>query len=378
MIFNLNNQTFAPFGHVFTHNERIHLKLKHSYIKNYSEPVPFMKAKSNQIYMNNLDAPTVLMIAQDSPENPTAYLLDKPILLDPDIWFSIVSLTGHSTVRIAHDDLEFITYPGTKIMEENLLLDIPRIYTAFYQEKEKGFHFRGERHSFWELACVDRGTLHSVVEGEETLLQPGELVFYGTDQYHAQYADPDTAAKFYSICFDFYMPDSEFLLGRIYLMEADDMLLLKSAVNEIGQNYLFAEDMAACRLKELIIRIIRRNSDSMGEIARFNLNSENRIIRQACRFVEDNMSRQITVAEMAEHVSVSPSYLAVLFRKYKKITPIAYVTSTKLKRGKELIREGEYSITQISDLLGYSSVHYFSRLFKKKFGISPSTYAASL
>ena len=50
----------------------------------------------------------------------------------------------------------------------------------------------------------------------------------------------------------------------------------------------------------------------------------------------------------------------------------------KIKEAKKLIRENNYSISQISDMLGYSSIHIFSRAFKKAVGLSPTAYRKSI
>ncbi len=55
-----------------------------------------------------------------------------------------------------------------------------------------------------------------------------------------------------------------------------------------------------------------------------------------------------------------------------------YYMDLKMKEAKKLIREKNYSVSQISDMLGYSSVHIFSRAFKKAVGMSPTAYSKSI
>ena len=71
-------------------------------------------------------------------------------------------------------------------------------------------------------------------------------------------------------------------------------------------------------------------------------------------------------------------YLSALFHKKEGIRLIEYINNKKLEKSKEMIRSGQYTITQISEMLGYSSIHYFSRLFKSTYSISPSEYAKAL
>ena len=55
-----------------------------------------------------------------------------------------------------------------------------------------------------------------------------------------------------------------------------------------------------------------------------------------------------------------------------------YIRSQKLTRAKKLLKSGGYTVTEISELFGFSSVHYFSSCFKKQFGIAPGKYAQML
>ena len=57
---------------------------------------------------------------------------------------------------------------------------------------------------------------------------------------------------------------------------------------------------------------------------------------------------------------------------------IEFFTRMKIDFAKQLIRENDMNFTQISDFLGYSSIHYFSRQFKKLSGMTPTEYATSI
>ena len=77
---------------------------------------------------------------------------------------------------------------GAQSLREDRKLHVDGIYTFFYQEKEQGFLFPGEAHPMPELTYVDQGELHSVVDGQDLLLKQGDLVIYGPNQWHMQYA----------------------------------------------------------------------------------------------------------------------------------------------------------------------------------------------
>ena len=61
-----------------------------------------------------------------------------------------------------------------------------------------------------------------------------------------------------------------------------------------------------------------------------------------------------------------------------KVAPKQYISNLKLNKGKLLIKESTHTISEISAMLGFTSVHYFSRKFKQEYGITPSDYAKSI
>ena len=71
---------------------------------------------------------------------------------------------------------------------------------------------------------------------------------------------------------------------------------------------------------------------------------------------------------------MSTSKLKLIFRTIAGTGPLNYFNILKIEESKKLIKETEYNITQVSNKLGFNSVHYFSRLFKKITGVSPTEY----
>ena len=72
---------------------------------------------------------------------------------------------------------------------------------------------------------------------------------------------------------------------------------------------------------------------------------------------------------------MSVSKLKLLFREKYGGGPINYFIELKIEKAKQLIDEGNLNLTEIAESLGFNSLHYFSRLFKKMTGISPSKYS---
>ena len=99
-----------------------------------------------------------------------------------------------------------------------------------------------------------------------------------------------------------------------------------------------------------------------------------RKVREAMAYMRAHYHEDVGLNEAAVILDVSPIYLSHLFKKETGITFSGYVTSLRIERAKELLRQGDKKIYEISDLVGYQTVQYFSKVFKKETGKNPKEF----
>ncbi|MBQ8858506.1 MAG: AraC family transcriptional regulator [Clostridia bacterium] len=97
--------------------------------------------------------------------------------------------------------------------------------------------------------------------------------------------------------------------------------------------------------------------------------------RRAETYIRTRYMQDITIEEIAEALSLDRRYLSRLFKGRYGVTMQEYLVTTRLNRAAELLREG-YSVTESATLCGYSDLSNFSKMFHRRFGVSPGTYAA--
>ncbi|WP_430817185.1 AraC family transcriptional regulator [Carboxylicivirga sp. RSCT41] len=97
-----------------------------------------------------------------------------------------------------------------------------------------------------------------------------------------------------------------------------------------------------------------------------------KLIQQARFYMRKHTEGEVDLEKLAEDNHVGYAYFRKVFKKYTGISPHQYHLELKLMRAKELILTTNQSIKEISYDLGFQSIHYFSRLFKKKMGYNPS------
>lgn len=99
-------------------------------------------------------------------------------------------------------------------------------------------------------------------------------------------------------------------------------------------------------------------------------------VEKASKYIEKNLSNDLTLQEVAEYVGMNTTYFSLLFKEEMKLSYIKYVTKLRMERAKVLLREG-YKVADVSEKVGYHTYRHFSELFKKQVGVNPGQYRDS-
>lgn len=97
-------------------------------------------------------------------------------------------------------------------------------------------------------------------------------------------------------------------------------------------------------------------------------------IEKAKHVLRENIENEIDIQSLAKELNIAYPYFRNVFKKYTKMSPHQYLLSLKLMRAKELLLNTHLSIKEITYLLKFDSLSYFSKFFKKRTGVSPSEF----
>ncbi|MBE6947310.1 MAG: AraC family transcriptional regulator [Ruminococcaceae bacterium] len=382
MIQHLNHLNFKDFGLVESERnvavEESTAEEWKTLTLNWNQYTVYQAVEETRIINNSGMA--VLSVSLDGIEYRSFYL-DKRVHLNANVFFYLSPFyKEQATVKLlSQEEPELIcvqTEPATSLVQSSM--HVTEIYTLFYHEKERGFFFAGESHPVLELTYVDQGTVHSVADGQELILEQGDMVFYGANQWHMQYADIDMAPRYVTLSFEIEGGDLDALLNRKIRPPQAAITLVQQILREQERMEPYAMDMIASMLTQLLLILLRHQAPTGKLMASNSMNSENAIIRRAQQYICDHIREKLTVPVVARMVDVSPSYMTALFHKNLQISPGEYIRRIKIQESKQMIREGNLNFTEIAAELHYSTVHHFSRQFKDKFGITPTEYAKSV
>jgi AraC-like DNA-binding protein len=136
-----------------------------------------------------------------------------------------------------------------------------------------------------------------------------------------------------------------------------------------------------CLMQEIIIRLLQsefigKKSGPPGTMARQHYQDE--LLEKILSYIDDTIYEPLTIAEICQKFSISRSSLQILFKENLNQPPKKYINELKLERSRQMICENKYTISEIALILGFNSIHYFSRAFTQKYNIAPSEYSKAL
>ncbi len=97
-------------------------------------------------------------------------------------------------------------------------------------------------------------------------------------------------------------------------------------------------------------------------------------IARALDYIYDHLHTKITVPVLAEHVGIHPSYLSRLFKAETGLSITEYIQNKKIDTAKNMLIYSDYSPSQIANVLSFPSQSYFTELFRKKTGLTPTRF----
>lgn len=282
-------------------------------------------------------------------------------------------------------------------LKKELLVD--QIYTVHYFKYQNGLRLDGESGDFWKFQCIDKGEADINTDTGRHLLSHGQIIFHKPNEYHSLRTVGNNPLNIISVSFSCASPYMDFFENRILeLSDTERALLgfiLKEARHcfsspldnpytkkmELRSNILFgSQQLLILYLEEFLIHIIRRYHSSHPLTSGRSVPSRepSDVCRKIIFYLQEHVREYVSVESICHDNLIGRSQLQKLFRERYGCGVIEFFSRMKIDLAKKLIQKNEMNFTQISEFLGYSSIHYFSRQFKKLAGMTPTEYATSI
>ena len=136
--------------------------------------------------------------------------------------------------------------------------------------------------------------------------------------------------------------------------------------------------LATESFEELKVWFLRKIAESARNVSTKADEKANRVVAKARLFIDRNFNRDLTLEEVSREVHVSPYYFSKLFKEQTGDNFINYLTQKRVDTAKQLLADGRLNIKAICNEIGYNDPNYFSRLFKRFEGVTPTEYREQL
>lgn len=379
MFIKTSNPAFKDFGDIvyddmdFSSSHKINLNNK---------SIDNLKLVTNDYTFIKVTKGVVMILVSFDSNNIKSFIINRSLHIKKGIYFNLISISDEASVEVL-TNTEFKSIKLDNPFNYSNIsssLDISEIYTKFYQEKGTNYNFSGEKHSYWELTYVDKGELLTTIDGVSYHLKQGDLIFYAPMQFHTQSTFEKISSSYLTINFKMNFNHADLLCNKIFSLKRDSYFIVTRLIEELSNDNLYSDDLSLCYLKELIIQMLRLDNSHFHSKPTTHMQQtyENELLNDILLYIDDNIYEKISVSTLCDHFCISTSMLHSLFRKNMNNTAKNYINELKLSKSKELIRNSTHTLSEISEMLGFSSIHYFSKKFKSYFNISPTEYSKSI
>lgn len=379
MFIKTSNPAFKDFGDIiyddmdFSSSHKINLNNK---------SIDNLKLVTNDYTFIKVTKGVVMILVSFDSNNIKSFIINRSLHIKKGIYFNLISISDEASVEVL-TNTEFKSIKLDNPFNYSNIsssLDISEIYTKFYQEKGTNYNFSGEKHSYWELTYVDKGELLTTIDGVSYHLKQGDLIFYAPMQFHTQSTFEKISSSYLTINFKMNFNHADLLCNKIFSLKRDSYFIVTRLIEELSNDNLYSNDLSLCYLKELIIQMLRLDNSHFHSKPTTHMQQtyENELLNDILLYIDNNIYEKISVSTLCEHFCISTSMLHSLFRKNMNNTAKNYINELKLSKSKELIRNSTHTLSEISEMLGFSSIHYFSKKFKSYFNISPTEYSKSI
>lgn len=245
-------------------------------------------------------------------------------------------------------------------------------------------------HDCVEMTYILSGESTYLVEGEKIHLKSGDLMIANPGVHHQYIHVPSDKppVEFYIGFYDFHfrgMPPNQIVLpdGSCVMHCSSELRqelnqLFHSTVAEFRGAKAGRYFMLKAYLMQILLMIIRENEEEPEEQQNgyfFKSNNKDYIVKKIISYLNENYNSKISLDQIAHNMYLSPVYISKIFKEETGESPINYLIKIRLEKAKEILQSGnDGTVKTIAKMVGYDDVYYFSKLFKKYYGVSPLHY----
>ncbi len=216
--------------------------------------------------------------------------------------------------------------------------------------------------SYYDLTVILDGRLEYIIDGKNVNVESGDMIFIPSGSVRERRESEEKANY---ISFNFKTSEEYNIPLTLKNVVRSEIILLIDAFDKIEKhaypdNKEKFENICGC-----IMAII----EDISAAAQYTP-----LTRKIMEYIHSDVSRRITLDDIGKLTFFSPIYCDTMFRRETGRSIIDYVIDRRIDEAKRLLLEGTVPLAAIAESVGFSEYNYFSRVFKKRSGYSPTVY----
>ncbi|MBR2499172.1 MAG: AraC family transcriptional regulator [Clostridia bacterium] len=271
----------------------------------------------------------------------------------------------------------------------NKVVTVKNLITLEHINVSPDFTYPKEAHDFYEFAYVDNGSISCFCNDVKTMLNQNDFYLIKPGEKHYYKANKVKNTSIFIACFSCKTDILQIISGKNTVNDNDKIILskiLSEAHNAFKfpfnkklqpcENPIFgAQQLINNAIEEVLISIIRQKLDEQKEISLVSNKDElhSNVVKDIKAILKQNIFGKITLDEISERVFFSKTYINKIFKKITGTTIMDYYIDLKIKESIKMLKNG-HSITDTALKLNFDTPNYFSKVFKNKLGMLPSSY----
>jgi len=236
--------------------------------------------------------------------------------------------------------------------------------------------------NYIELTVATDGGATVITNGCSVDIQAGDIYVSFAGDFHeiimntsaplkydfitVQTTDPLICNEFEQIVADRYAAEDR-IIRDDYLRQ-----LVARAIHEINNDDTFTDAVMEAIISQIFITMIRNFKSKASHSSDSIANEAQLMCLRLMNYIDNHIYTIKNLREMTEITNYSYNYMSNLFKRVTSDTLMNYYKNRRLQTARLLLQSGQFSVTDISEMLNYSSVYSFSLAFKKKYGYPPS------
>lgn len=278
-------------------------------------------------------------------------------------------------------------------------IEVSSLASIHYFEFDDTFVDSEESHEPWEIVYIDRGTCSVMSDGELISLKQGEMYFHKPYEKHMLKIEKGATPNIFIITFSSSSSAMRYFEKRKIAASMTTKQHIAAIIHEASNTFdlpfnnpkmkrlkLKPEDglwagqqTIVLRLELMLVEIVRENQYYITNRKMFFPKDiiEDEFVLKIIEFMEERLYSRFTMEELSREMNFGKTYISRAFVKACGYSIIDYFAKMKINEAKRLIRESKYNFFEISEMLMFTNSHYFSSVFKKHTGMTPTQYKKS-